>query len=396
MRDSARGKVGAAMQTKLRSAADLMREAKREAAEMLFDEFWRQGEIALLFGEAGVGKSLIAVQAANAIAGGKPFGGLSMPTKGRRVLYVDLVLSDAQFRYRYAHGPTRGRMTFSRNFLYERPPHGADVVQWIRETIEANSIDCVVIDDLNALLRTSYSARDAIALMTELRRLVCVNSISVLVLADSRRYPKRSAGVDDLRRLRGVCDLADTVIAMTGNVETNRRSLTIVRSRVVSSEWTVHAPLRLIFAETEAGQDRPEFAVAQRTFDADLINIIERVKEMHDEDEMSFRSIADELDISKSKAQRLYALWSTIDFGDEDDDEDEQEESSVAMQKEEKEDDEDKFRYGNEAMVVDEDENGSIIEVLPDGDLDIEFSPSIDDHRDRPPPFRHYGNFHTF
>lgn len=147
------------MQTKLRSAADLMREAKREAAEMLFDEFWRQGEIALLFGEAGVGNSLIAVQAANAIAGGRPFGGLRMPTKGRRVLYVDLVLSDAQFRYRYAHGPKRGRMTFSRNFLYERSPHGADVTQWIRETVEANSIDCVVINDLNALLRTSSQCR---------------------------------------------------------------------------------------------------------------------------------------------------------------------------------------------------------------------------------------------
>ena len=35
---------------------------------MLFDEFWREGELALFFGAAGTGKSVFAVQLADALA----------------------------------------------------------------------------------------------------------------------------------------------------------------------------------------------------------------------------------------------------------------------------------------------------------------------------------------
>ena len=35
--------------------------------EPLFDEFWREGELALLFGASGSGKSILAVQIADAL-----------------------------------------------------------------------------------------------------------------------------------------------------------------------------------------------------------------------------------------------------------------------------------------------------------------------------------------
>src|SRR5580765_3916158 len=69
--------------------------------EMLFDEFWREGELALLFGASGTGKSVLAVQIADAIARGRPIDGFRMSEKRQKVLYVDLDLSEMQFRVRY-------------------------------------------------------------------------------------------------------------------------------------------------------------------------------------------------------------------------------------------------------------------------------------------------------
>src|ERR1043165_816925 len=87
---------------KFRRINEVLAQARQTAGEPLFDEFWREGELALFFGEPGVGKSLLAVQIAEAIARGEPIANLAMPRTGRTVLYIDLVLSDVQFRARYS------------------------------------------------------------------------------------------------------------------------------------------------------------------------------------------------------------------------------------------------------------------------------------------------------
>src|SRR5215213_8791540 len=77
-------------------------------AARLFDEFWREGELAMLFGASGAGKSILAVQIADALARGTAMWGFVMPKGRRKVLYVDLGLSDAQFQARYRNqDPTR-------------------------------------------------------------------------------------------------------------------------------------------------------------------------------------------------------------------------------------------------------------------------------------------------
>ncbi|HEY2846863.1 MAG TPA: AAA family ATPase, partial [Pyrinomonadaceae bacterium] len=103
--------------------------AKFRPAEPLFNAFWQTGELALMFGEPGVGKSVLAVQIADALARGKP---LAMhdaectmhnsKAKRQKVLYVDLVLSDAQFALRY------GRYKFSANLYRDAPAEGEDLV----------------------------------------------------------------------------------------------------------------------------------------------------------------------------------------------------------------------------------------------------------------------------
>src|SRR5687767_10426713 len=84
---------------RLRKANECVAEGKRAKPQApLFDEFWREGELAMLFGASGAGKSLLAVQIADALARGTPLDGFVMPRSRRKVLYVDLDLSDAQFR----------------------------------------------------------------------------------------------------------------------------------------------------------------------------------------------------------------------------------------------------------------------------------------------------------
>src|SRR5688500_2060099 len=61
---------------------------------MLFDEFWREGELALVFGASSMGKSVLAMQIGDALSRGRPLDGFRMPAGRRRVLLVDMDLSD--------------------------------------------------------------------------------------------------------------------------------------------------------------------------------------------------------------------------------------------------------------------------------------------------------------
>ncbi|HTH36388.1 MAG TPA: AAA family ATPase, partial [Pyrinomonadaceae bacterium] len=76
---------------------------RKAYSEELFGPLWRVGEVALLFGPRGVGKSTLAVQIAESIARGRPLLGtrtlLSATNakrskgsrrRGEKVLYVDM------------------------------------------------------------------------------------------------------------------------------------------------------------------------------------------------------------------------------------------------------------------------------------------------------------------
>src|SRR5437868_4403728 len=70
--------------------------------QMLFDEFWREGELALLFGASERERSVLAMQIVESIAHGRPIDGFTMTPKRPKVLYVDLILAESQIRMRYS------------------------------------------------------------------------------------------------------------------------------------------------------------------------------------------------------------------------------------------------------------------------------------------------------
>src|SRR5438270_10874504 len=112
---------------------DLMNDTvdKAPTLDPLFDHFWREGELAMLYGVSGSGKSILAAQVGEALARGRAIDGFAMPTNGRRVLYVDLQHADFQFKARYRHKSGR-QYSFSDKFFRIRPPADSkSFVKWL-------------------------------------------------------------------------------------------------------------------------------------------------------------------------------------------------------------------------------------------------------------------------
>ena len=90
---------------KIESLAEIVNANKdKQPPKQLFGEFWRDGEIAVLFGQTNTGKTVLAMQMAMDLARGQA----SMPeyfpvdTPPLKVLYFDMEMTDAQISRRLA------------------------------------------------------------------------------------------------------------------------------------------------------------------------------------------------------------------------------------------------------------------------------------------------------
>ena len=85
----------------------------RTGSTEMFGTLWREGEVAVLFGDKGSGKSVLAVQIAEAIARGTKAvantknwsGSVAAQPKPRKVLYIDFQRTQRQFAERYSARP---------------------------------------------------------------------------------------------------------------------------------------------------------------------------------------------------------------------------------------------------------------------------------------------------
>lgn len=298
----------------LRKANDVFAAGPIAEPTLLFDEFWREGEVALLFGEHGVGKSFLAVEIAEALASGQPIKGLSMPESRRNVLYVDLVLSDGQFGFRYSSEGRKDRWPyqFAAGLHRDSPDEDEELVKWLPHVIERDKIDVVIIDDLSVISRTEDGTQDTLGLIRELRRLSRKFGISALLLADSQPYVQsRQTSERDLRRRRILCAHADSVFALstTGNCTNICRQLVQTRTQSDDFAWPQASPAHFRFRSRADGFAGYDF-IEQPISEEERVMICQ-IKTFRDRKgvRMPFRDIAEALGISKSKAARLYKKW---------------------------------------------------------------------------------------
>ncbi|MFL0354783.1 AAA family ATPase [Xanthomarina sp. GH4-25] len=185
----------------VKTANQWIDEAKsRPIPKLLFDKFWHEGELCILFADTNVGKSILAVQIANSISRGIPIDGFDIETRPKRVAYFDFELSDKQFEKRYSNN-YNDHYDFSKNFFRveinseaEIPKEFKDYEDYLchsfEKVIEKYEVEVLVIDNITYLKNDNERAKDALVLMKHLKAINKKHGVSILVLAHT---PKRDA-----------------------------------------------------------------------------------------------------------------------------------------------------------------------------------------------------------
>jgi predicted ATP-dependent serine protease len=223
----------------------------------IFDTFWVQGEICILFGDSNCGKSILGVQIANAIAKGENIESLKCRIEPQPVLYFDFELSYKQFEIRYAECNTNSEgdiistsnaYDFSNNFLraYIGEP---DAIQSgnskqyeieLMNEIEKSLIECkskiLIIDNLSYIKGDAEKAADALPFMKALKALNEKHNLSILVLGHTpKRNPSNPITMNDLTGSKMLMNFFDTAFAIgTSVIEPSMRY--IKQLKVRSSE----------------------------------------------------------------------------------------------------------------------------------------------------------------
>ena len=177
----------------------------------LYMGLWREGEVGCLFADSNLGKSIYAVQMADAIAKEMP------------VLYVDCELSEKQFQLRYTDEASGETHVFpERLYRAEINPETLDVRDYeekIMQHLEALALELecstLIIDNLGYLSNSSEKGESAGILMMKLMNLKKRHGWSVLVIAHT---PKRNLSSpitqNDLAGSKRLFNFFDSVFAI--------------------------------------------------------------------------------------------------------------------------------------------------------------------------------------
>ncbi len=166
----------------------------------LFGQLWFEHEICILFSDSNLGKSILAVQIADAISRGDNTMGMVNEAQPQLVLYFDFELSDKQFEVRYMNETNGKHYKFSDNLMrieinpdVVEYPDGCDFEEYIKislqQVVEVINVKVIILDNITYLSRETEKAKDALPLMKWLKAFGKKYGLSILVLAHT---PKRS------------------------------------------------------------------------------------------------------------------------------------------------------------------------------------------------------------
>lgn len=201
---------------------------KRPIPEMLFDKFWFEGELCILFADTNLGKSILAVQIANSISKGKAIKGFKLEAIRQKVLYFDFELTDKQFEARYSINFEQHYLFSNSNFFRaEINPENADFKENGFETFEkylyhsleqaiiATGAKILIIDNITYLKDETEKAAFALPLMKHLQGLKKKHRISILALAHTpKRDLSKQLTRNDLQGSKMLINFCDSSFAI--------------------------------------------------------------------------------------------------------------------------------------------------------------------------------------
>ena len=165
----------------IRTANECLNDAKTQPIpEKLYYSLWFENELDILFADTGAGKTIFAVQMAEEISA------------KRKVLYLDLELSDKQFQNRYSEN-YENEHVFRDNFYrinfktrYSVPggtTYEDYFIESLRSLIESTGARVVIIDNMTRLISgDTDKAGTAKPLMDRLNELKFEYNLSILCL----------------------------------------------------------------------------------------------------------------------------------------------------------------------------------------------------------------------
>ncbi len=195
--------------------------AARPPAARLHGSLVYEGELTMLFATQNVGKSAYAVQLADSITRGVPFGPFDAPTP-QPVLYLDFELSDRQFLRRYrdddgAHhpfAPSLYRVEIAADSDVEGSWEDA-LFEDIERLVIEHGARVVIVDNITALKSQTQEAKDALPLMKALNDIKRRHGLALVVLAHT---PKRRGAEPltwtDLQGSSHIANLCDSIVAI--------------------------------------------------------------------------------------------------------------------------------------------------------------------------------------
>jgi len=194
-----------------------------EVAEQLFHTVWRTGEVALLFGEPAVGKSIFAVNLAEAIAGNADAllrTCEETTPSARRVVYIDLQRTDDQWKRRFSG--TFTQTTFERLHLDwdDIDPSADDSIRASRiqasigDVIEGGA-EVVILDDITLGGINLGRPNGPLRTLRTLKMFAADSGASILVIAGARPQKRpRTASLSDVA-FRHIAEQADSVFCLS-------------------------------------------------------------------------------------------------------------------------------------------------------------------------------------
>ena len=191
---------------------------------MLFGELWFEKEMAILFSDTNLGKSIVAVQIANSLSKGMSTANLVNQCPAQKVLYLDFELTSKQFENRYSTD-FKDHYIFNENFLRSEldldkirnidSEFEDELLKSLESEITYTSAKVVIVDNITYLKNETEKAKDALRLMKILNTLKKKLDISILVLAHTpKRDPSKPLSNNDLSGSKNLMNFCDSCFAI--------------------------------------------------------------------------------------------------------------------------------------------------------------------------------------
>ncbi len=306
-----------------KTANEWMQEARHmPVPRKLFGDFWIEGEICFLFAGTNVGKSILAVQIADAISTGEYTGEFAVDCAPQKVLYFDFELSKKQFENRYSNNYQQPYQ-FSENFMrLEMNPNKVLTLPFetalmcaLEEQLNRHRARVIIIDNLTYLKTQSLEvAKEVLPLMNSLIELKRKYNLSMMLLAHTpKRDQSRPLEVTDMAGSMQLGNLADSIFAIGRSTRGgNVRYLKQLKARDGEKKYEADNVMVCELSKEhnfirfkQTGCDT-EYTHLKQSTEKELSELDRNILELHRGNPgMSFREIARQLGCHHFKVSRL-------------------------------------------------------------------------------------------